>query len=146
MARKAQGVPWRPGEGGRRHGSYWIIAPPGQYYRPVLNRLSRRAAPLLLGLFLAGGSASSLLDAFLYHGRTSEGRSRIHFDAAGGCGAHLEHCVLTRTAAETRLLPSVPPSLAWAAQTVTGAASGGTGRFGSIELHTLSHPRAPPVV
>ncbi|HEV8304204.1 MAG TPA: hypothetical protein VGQ25_04545 [Gemmatimonadales bacterium] len=111
----------------------------------MLSRLSRRAAPLLLALFVTGGGASTALDAVLYHSRAHAGDIlRTHFDPAGGCGAHQERCVLTRSVSETRLLAVLPPALAWASTAVTAPSAQGPGRFGSIELHTLSCPRAPP--
>lgn len=112
-----------------------------------MRRLSPRSAPLLLALFAGGGGTSATLDAVLYHSQASTGHAlQTHFDPAAGCGVHQERCVLTRSAAETRLLPAVAPALAWAPPTVTATVARGARRFGSIELHTLLHPRAPPVV
>ncbi|HEV8305655.1 MAG TPA: hypothetical protein VGQ25_11870 [Gemmatimonadales bacterium] len=112
----------------------------------MTSRHAPYAARLLLVVFVGGAGGSQALDAVLYHGRPGAHRVQIHLDAAGGCGVHLEQCVLTRSGAQARQLPAVAPAPAWLAATVVGPTARGGSRFGSIELHTLSHPRAPPVV
>lgn len=55
----------------------------------------RLRAWLLLALFLSAGTSLPSADALLNH-RHAESL-RVHFDPAGGCAAHADHCTLART-------------------------------------------------
>ena len=65
----------------------------------------RLRALLLLALFLGAGTSLPSLDAVLYH---RHGPDRLagetHFDPAGGCGGHADHCTLGRTPPGSRSL------------------------------------------
>lgn len=60
----------------------------------------RRAVAFLLFLtFLAAGTTLPGADAALHHwGSAGQEEQRPHFEAAGGCGSHLEACTLGRAA------------------------------------------------
>ena len=57
--------------------------------------LARVRAWLLLALFLSAGSSLPSPDALLHH-RHAES-FRVHYDPAGGCTDHADHCTLGRT-------------------------------------------------
>jgi hypothetical protein len=55
----------------------------------------RIRAWLLLALFLSAGTSLPGPDALLHHGHME--LFRVHFDPAGGCAGHADHCTLGRT-------------------------------------------------
>jgi len=55
----------------------------------------RLRAWLLLALFLSAGTSLPGADALLNHRHPES--FRVHFDPAGGCAAHADHCTLGRT-------------------------------------------------
>jgi hypothetical protein len=55
----------------------------------------RVRAWLLLALFLSAGTSLPSPDALVNH-RQAE-LFRVHFDPAGGCAGHADHCTLGRT-------------------------------------------------
>jgi hypothetical protein len=57
----------------------------------------RLRAVLLLALFLGAGTSVPSLDALLYHRHAERFAGDAHFDPAGGCGGHADHCTLGRT-------------------------------------------------
>jgi len=66
----------------------------GSKYEP--GAMTRRVRSwLLLVLFLGAGTSLPSADALLNH-RHAE-LSRVHFDPAGGCARHADHCTLGRT-------------------------------------------------
>ena len=70
----------------------------------------RVRALLLLALFLGAGTSLPGLDAILYHWSSPERfAGDAHFDPAGGCGGHADHCTLGRTPPGSR---SVQPRMA----------------------------------
>ena len=59
----------------------------------------RAKALLLLAVFLSAGTSLPSLDALVYHhGTTQLERSQPHFEPAGGCLSHSDHCSLGRSA------------------------------------------------
>ena len=61
--------------------------------------MSRRLVALfLLSVFLGAGTTLPDPDALLYHWVGGSDSARPHVEPAGGCGGHLEHCTLGRTA------------------------------------------------
>jgi len=63
--------------------------------RATLTR--RLRACLLLALFLSAGTSLPSADALLNHRHPEP--FRVHFDPAGGCSGHADHCTLGRTPA-----------------------------------------------
>ena len=59
--------------------------------------MQRIRALLLLALFLGAGTSLPGLDATLYHWHPDRRADETHFDPAGGCGGHADHCTLGRT-------------------------------------------------
>jgi hypothetical protein len=59
---------------------------------PVTRRLR---ACLLLVLFLGAGTSLPGADALFHHWRPES--FRVHYDPAGGCTSHADHCTLART-------------------------------------------------
>jgi hypothetical protein len=55
----------------------------------------RLRAWLLLLLFLSAGTSLPGADALLNHRHPES--FRVHFDPAGGCASHADHCALGRT-------------------------------------------------
>jgi len=55
----------------------------------------RLRAWLLLVLFLSAGTSLPGADALLNHQHAES--FRVHFDPAGGCASHADHCTLGRT-------------------------------------------------
>jgi hypothetical protein len=58
----------------------------------------RLGALLLLVAFAGGGPGLPDLDALLFHSHPDVVRANVaHVDVPGGCGAHVERCVLSAT-------------------------------------------------
>ena len=57
--------------------------------------LARVRAWLLLALFLSAGTSLPSADALLHHQHPEP--FRVHYDPAGGCAEHADHCTLGRT-------------------------------------------------
>ena len=58
-------------------------------------RIPRRLGALLLLVAFAGGLGLPELDALLFHSHAEVVRADVpHVDLPGGCGAHVEKCVL----------------------------------------------------
>jgi hypothetical protein len=104
----------------------------------------RIRALLLLALFLGAGTSLPGLDAVLYHQHPDGRADQIHFDPAGGCGGHADHCTLGRTPPGSR---SLQP---WAVdfRVVLGEAVPSVPALASriivASLRALPQPRAPP--
>jgi hypothetical protein len=65
----------------------------------------RIRAWLLLALFLSAGTTLPSPDALVNH-RHAE-LFRVHFDPAGGCAGHADHCTLGRTPPGSRAVAPV---------------------------------------
>jgi len=117
-------------------------------YRSVAARRShllRAKAFLLLAVFLSAGTSLPSLDALVYHHSPTElARSQSHFEPAGGCLSHSDHCSLGRGASGsgavgtpcsvTRLDPVSSPFRPCARRVQPTRA----------DRSTIPQPRAPP--
>ena len=68
---------------------------------------ARVRAWLLLALFLSAGTSLPGADALLHH-RHAES-FRVHYDPAGGCSEHADHCTLGRTPPGSSAVGPVAP-------------------------------------
>ncbi len=104
----------------------------------------RVRAFLLLALFLSAGTSLPSLDALLYHRGGADNAGYVHFDRAGGCGGHADHCTLGRTPPGSR---SVQPCTV-EVRLATHDAHVSVGMPASQAIvsprGTLPQPRAPP--
>jgi hypothetical protein len=105
----------------------------------------RIRALLLLALFLGAGTSLPSLDAVLYH---RHGADRFagdtHFDPAGGCGGHADHCTLARTPPGSRSVQ--PQAVDFRVTSGEAVPSPPTLISHAIvrSLRALPQPRAPP--
>ncbi len=67
--------------------------------------LARVRAWLLLALFLGAGTSLPSADALLHHQHPEP--FRVHYDPAGGCAEHADHCTLGRTPPGSRAVAPV---------------------------------------
>ena len=106
----------------------------------------RLVSLLLLAVFLGAGTTVPGPDALLYHwGDAGAEQSRAHIESAGGCGSHVEHCTLGRTAAGDAA--SLPTGLLVRVQQDDRALDqpGLAPAPHAADRGTLPQPRAPPV-
>ena len=86
----------------------------------MLARRVQVKAFLLLAVFLSAGTTLPSLDGILFHVAGESGRAQAHFEPAGDCLDHAQHCVLGLTApgagalapsgTELRTAPLAPPA------------------------------------
>ena len=102
----------------------------------------RGRAWLLLVLFLGAGTSLPSVDALLNHRYTE--LFRVHFDPAGGCASHADHCTLGRTppgtGAATPLTFAARPAFDHGIRRTTVPAARPVDRRASL----LPPSRAPP--
>jgi hypothetical protein len=106
--------------------------------------MSRFRALLLLALFLGAGTSLPGLDAVLYHRHPDRRADEIHFDPAGGCGGHADHCTLSRTPPGSRSV--LPRATVFRVITYEAVPSvpALVSRIIALSLRALPQPRAPP--
>src|SRR3954462_15872611 len=111
--------------------------------RRVAHRLY---AVFLLALFAGGELGLPAADELLYHmGKNAPGAQVDHFDAAGGCGSHGEHCVLSSFSS---IRPhTIVSSLPLRIDTVTQSQASFrlVALLRSLDRSLLKPSRAPPV-
>ena len=95
--------------------------------------LARVRAWLLLALFLSAGTSLPSADALLHHQHPEP--FRVHYDPAGGCAEHADHCTLGRTP---------PGSSAVAPVVFVVRPPGTTGRTRSQSRPRVRSMRGPP--
>ena len=128
----------------RRFSLPWLPLP-----RAVKRTLAARLhAVLLLVSFAGGGLGLPAVDQVLYHadGNAAAGLVGIdHFDSAGGCGSHAEHCLLPRFAS-VRPHPSVDqPVLRFELVADVDPSLRPVASLRSLDRSLLQPSRAPPV-
>jgi hypothetical protein len=108
--------------------------------------MSRIRAFLLLALFLGAGTSLPGLDAVLYHHHPERQPDQVHYDPAGGCGGHADHCTLSRTPPGSQsVLPRVTVFRVITHEAVP-AVQALVSRIIVGTLRTLPQPRAPPAL
>ncbi|HKT58862.1 MAG TPA: hypothetical protein VJQ46_02360 [Gemmatimonadales bacterium] len=103
---------------------------------------SRLRAWLLLVLFLSAGTSLPSADALLNHRRPES--FRVHFDPAGGCAAHADHCTLGRTPPGSRAAVPVAFAARLAFHDRAPQTSIPTPRPLDARISLLPPSRAPP--
>jgi hypothetical protein len=105
----------------------------------------RPRALLLLALFLGAGTSLPSLDAVVYH---RHGPDRLagetHWDPAGGCGGHADHCTLSRTPPGSRSIHLWAVAIPLALGTLHSPTRAAASRAIVPLRGTHPQPRAPP--
>ena len=102
----------------------------------------RLRAWLLLALFLSAGTSLPSADALLNHRHPES--FRVHFDPAGGCASHADHCTLARTPPGSRAAVPVAFGVGVAFDRATPQTSAPTARPLDARTSLLPPSRAPP--
>lgn len=108
--------------------------------------MSRIRAFLLLALFLCAGTSLPGLDAVLYHQHPDRRADETHFDPAGGCGGHADHCTLSRTPPGSRSVLPRATVFRVITHAAVSAVQAPVSRIIVGSLRTLPQPRAPPAL
>ena len=108
--------------------------------------MARIRAFLLLALFLCAGTSLPGLDATLYHWHPDRNPGETHFDPAGGCGGHADHCTLSRTPPGSRSVEPRPTVFRVIAHDKVPAVQAPVSRIIVGSLRALPKPRAPPAL
>ena len=104
-----------------------------------------RAIALSIALAVIGGVATPALDALIYH-RGIEHEAGAHWEPAGGCQGHTDHCQLGATAAGPGVVAPRLAPIASTPEPVAVLESHRPDAFPPDATTPLHRSRAPPAL